>query len=132
MRLGALLMLLAALAACNATLPDDGVQGEWGGTGFLISMTEAKVTAQLTCLKAEFPGPLLPEDDGTFSLTGEVTLVPWPPDIGQPAELNGRFVDDVLHLSFRYFTSGGEWTLLQEADDLRLGSPAIWTDTCIS
>ena len=118
---------LACLAACGSlTLPGSHLADHWGGEGVGLVATATVVQFQNPCLRADFPGPVVPAADGTFTAEGLVVAASPPEIIGLPAQIAGRVVGDVVTLSVHFGTATDGLNPDTRPVSLQRGAPPHW------
>ncbi len=101
-RITAILLGVAAIACTAATsTPITEVAGTWGGdnAGMIVSGTDAHV--HIGCTLGDAVGPIHPDTDGRFEVSGTYNVDAYPVDRGitHPASFTGRIVGETMTLT---------------------------------
>lgn len=99
------ILLFAALAAltCQERLaaPVTEVTGTWGGDDAGLVVTEGDVHVHIGCTLGDADGPVHPDDEGRFDVTGRYNVDAHPVDIGvyHPARFHGQVRGRLMSLT---------------------------------
>src|SRR5687767_12291302 len=98
-----LALSLAASLACRDRLaaPVTEVAGTWGGENAGMIVSDSSVHVHIGCTLGDASGPILPDPDGRFEVSGTYNVDAYPVDRGivHPARFSGRIVGQTMTLS---------------------------------
>lgn len=98
-----LALCLAASLACRDRLavPVTEVAGTWGGENAGLIVSDSSVHVHIGCTLGDAIGPIRPDPDGRFEVSGTYNVDAYPVDRGivHPARFSGRIAGQTMTLS---------------------------------
>ena len=101
-RITAILSTLAAIACSAATsTPITDVAGTWGGDNAGLIVTSNDVHVHIGCTLGDAVGPIHPDANGRFEVSGTYNVDAYPVDRGitHPARFTGQIVGQTMTLT---------------------------------
>ena len=94
--------VIAVIACAGATsTPITQVDGTWGGDNAGLIVNDTDVHVHIGCTLGDAVGPIRPDADGRFDVTGTYNVDAYPVDRGiiHPARFTGQIVGQTLTLT---------------------------------